>query len=163
VTDFEEGKLTAAFGSGWSESTDAMAGGKSTVQSRIVEGGAESAHSLEIAGTIRPGFSFPWAGMIFFPGAQPMAPADLSAARELVFWAKGDGGPFQIMLFAASRGRAPAQQSFTPGPEWKRFAFPLSVFGLDGKDLTGIFFGGGPAEGEFRFQIDGVGLVPGKQ
>jgi hypothetical protein len=101
--------------------------------------------------------------MIFFPGDKPMTPADLSAARELVFWAKGDGGPFQIMLFAASRGRAPAQQSFTPGPEWKRFAFPLSVFGLDGKDLTGIFFGGGPAEGEFRFQIDGVGLVPGKQ
>lgn len=162
VTDFEEGKLTAAFGSGWSESTDAMAGGKSTVQTRIMEGGAESAHSLEIAGTVRPGFAFPWAGVMFFPGAQPMAPADLSAAGELAFWAKGDGGTFQILLFAASRGRTPAQQSFTPGPEWKRFSFPLSAFGLDGKDVTGIFFGGGPAEGEFRFQIDGVQLVSGQ-
>jgi imidazolonepropionase-like amidohydrolase len=163
ISDFEEGKLAAAFGSGWVESTDAMAGGKSTVQAKLVEGGAESAHSLEISGTIRPGFSYPWAGMLFFPGDKPMAPADLSAARELTFWAKGSGGTFQLMLFAASRGRAPAQQSFTAGPEWKRFSFPLSIFGLDGKDLTGIFFGGGPAEGEFRLQIDGVRLVAGQQ
>jgi hypothetical protein len=163
VSDFEDGKLAAAFGAGWEESTDAMAGGKSSVQAAVVEGGAEdSRRALEIAGTIRPGFQFPWAGMIFFPGDRPMAPADLSAAQELVFWSKGDGRDCQVMLFAASRGRAPAVQSFTAGPEWTRHAIALSAFGLDGKDVTGIYFGGGRAEGDFRFRIDGVRLSPGK-
>jgi imidazolonepropionase-like amidohydrolase len=163
VSDFDDGKLTAGFGAGWGPSTDAMAGGESTVEHAVVEGGAEgSRHALEIAGTIRPGFQFPWAGMIFFPGAQPMSPVDLSAAKELVFWSKGDGRDYQVMLFAASRGPAPAVQSFTAGPEWQRHAIPLSAFGLDGKDLSGIFFGGGPAQGDFRFRIDSVGLSAGK-
>lgn len=163
VSDFDSGQLSAAFGTGWTQSTDVMAGGKSSVESAVVEGGAEgSRHALEIAGTIRPGYQFPWAGMIFFPGDRPMSPVDLSAAKELVFWSKGDGKSYQVMLFAASRGPAPAMQSFTAGPEWTRHAIPLSLFALDGKDLTGIFFGGGPAEGDFRFRIDGVRLSPGK-
>lgn len=163
VSDFDDGKLTAAFGAGWGPSTDSIAGGNSTVEHAVVEGGAEgSRHALEIWGTTRSGFTFPWAGMIFFPGDRPMAPVDLSAAKELVFWSKGDGKTYQVMLFAASLGRMPAQQSFTAGPEWTRHAIPLAQFGLDGKDITGIFFGGGPATVDFRFRIDGVSLSPGR-
>ncbi|HEX2224466.1 MAG TPA: CIA30 family protein, partial [Thermoanaerobaculia bacterium] len=163
ISDFDDGKLTAAFGSGWAPSTDAIAGGKSTVEHAVAEGGAEgSRHALEIWGAIRPGFTFPWAGMIFFPGSGPMEPADLSGAKELVFWSKGDGKTYQVMLFATSLGRMPAQQSFTAGPEWTRHAIPLSQFGLDGRDVTGFFFGGGPAPADFRFRIDGVRLSPGR-
>lgn len=54
----------------------------------------------------------------------------------------------------------PASKAFTAGPEWQRVTVPFSDLGLDGSDITGIFVGGGPALGTFRFQIDGVRLVP---
>jgi len=32
----------------------------------------------------------------------------------------------------------------------------------DGHDVEAILFTGGPATGKFKFQLDEVGLVPGK-
>src|SRR6185369_6428184 len=40
IADFEDGKLTAKFGSGLSPSTDALRGGTSTVDLKVVPGGA---------------------------------------------------------------------------------------------------------------------------
>jgi len=51
----------------------------------------------------------------------------------------------------------PALKSFVAGAEWKRFTFRISEFGgMDGSDLTGILFAGGPAPGRFALQIDDV-------
>jgi len=162
ISDFEDGSLAARFGSGWQDSTDSIRGGASVVQKAVVDGGADgSAKALEISGEVKPGFSFPWAGQMYYPGARPMAPADLSAAKELVFWAKGDGRTYQILLFATNVGMMPVQKTFVAGPEWKRYAFPLSDFGgIDPHGLMGVFLGAGPDLGAFRFQIDGVRLAP---
>ncbi|HYO14523.1 MAG TPA: amidohydrolase family protein [Thermoanaerobaculia bacterium] len=160
VSDFEDGGLATRFGSGWTESTDKLAGGQSTVRREVVSGGAQGERSLEISGETRKGFSFPWAGMMFSPGGRPMVPADLSAAKEVSFWAQGDGGTYQIMVFATRLGMMPSQKSFVAGPEWKLYTFPLADFGLDGSDITGIFWGAGPDLREFRFRIDEVRLVP---
>ncbi len=157
ISDFEDGKMTAAFGT-WMDSTDQMAGGKSIVGSEVVAGGAESERSLAITGELKSGFGFPWAGAAFFPGEQPMAPADLSTFAGISFWAKGEDGTYQLLLFANKLGRIPATQTFTAGPDWKRYTFRFTDFGLDGSDVTGIFWGGGPALGPFRLQIDGVRL-----
>ena len=64
------------------------------------------------------------------------------------------------MLFTQSGGRIPAQQTFTVGPEWKQFTFPLSAFaGTDGHDVTAILFVGGRQVGDdFDFQIDDIHL-----
>jgi ABC-type uncharacterized transport system permease subunit len=160
VSDFDEGALSAKFGSGWVDSTDQLMGGKSTAQLKVVDGGAEASKgSLLITGEIAPGSPYPWAGAIFLPGLKPFAPANLSSKKEVSFWVKGDGRTYRLMLFSASRGQIPASQSFVAGPEWKRCSFPISSFqGMDGHDLEGLLFSGGPAPGKFAFQIDQVGI-----
>jgi hypothetical protein len=100
---------------------------------------------------------------MFSPGATMMAPANLSSKAEISFWARGDGKTCRIMLFARSHGFQPAFKSFVAGNEWKRFTFRLSEFdGMDGSDLMGILFAGGPAPGRFVLQIDDVILSQSK-
>jgi imidazolonepropionase-like amidohydrolase len=161
ISGFEDGTLATGFGAGWSESTDQMAGGASVVRKEVVSEGANgSGKSLAISGETKTGFGFPWAGMIFFPGARQMAPADLSKFSGVSFWTRGDGRTYQLLLFATRLGRMPASKPFTAGPEWQRVTVPFSDLGLDGSDILGIFVGGGPALGTFRFQIDDIRLVP---
>lgn len=161
VSGFEDGTLATGFGSGWTESTDQLAGGASVVQKEVVDGGADgSGKSLAISGETKAGFGFPWAGMMFFPGAQEMAPADLSKFSGVSFWTKGDGRTYQLFVFATHLGRIPAQKPFMAGPEWQQVTISFADLGLDGSDVVGIFLGGGQPLGTFRFQIDGVRLVP---
>jgi imidazolonepropionase-like amidohydrolase len=164
VSDFEEEKVSAKFGSGWSVSTDAMAGGKSKAEMKVApEGALGSSGSLLITGEISHDLPYAWAGAMFSPGATMMAPANLSSKDEISFWARGDGKTCRIMLFARSHGFQPAFKSFVAGNEWKRFKFRLSEFdGMDGSDLTGILFAGGPAPGRFVLQIDDVALSQSK-
>jgi imidazolonepropionase-like amidohydrolase len=158
VSDFESPDVRTEFGSGWQTSTDSLMGGASTATMSIVKGGAKgSASALEISGTIAAGAAFPWAGAMFFPASTPMAPTDLSKFKEIVFWAKGDGGSHQVMVFASRLGNIPATRPFTPGPEWQEIVMPLSAFsGIDGADLRGVLFSAGSKPGSFRFAIDEV-------
>jgi imidazolonepropionase-like amidohydrolase len=158
VSDFETAEVRAAFGSGWHTSTDSMMGGASTATMAIVQGGANNTRgALEVSGTLAAGAPFPWAGAMFFPAATPMAPVDVSRFKEIVFWARGDGGTHQVMVFAARLGNIPATRPFTPGPEWREFALPFASFsGIDGSDLRGVLFSAGSKPGPFRFTIDDV-------
>ncbi len=160
ISDFEAKDISANFGAGWSVSTDELRSGKSTCEMKLIDDGADrSKRSLHIAGEIKPDFAFPWAGALFSPGAGPMQPADLSAKKAVSFWAKGDGKTVRIMLFAKSLGFQPAMMGFTAGPQWQRFSFEFAEFGkVDGKDMMGILFSGGPASGKFEFQVDQVEL-----
>lgn len=163
ISNFDDGTLKGSFGSGWQESTDKLAGGVSVVQKEVVVGGAAgTAKSLAISGEVKTGFAYPWAGLMFLPGAAPMAPANLSAFQGVSFWIKGDGRAYQLMLFATHLGRMPAVKSFTAGPDWTQITVPFTELNLDGTDILGIFVGGGPALGTFRFQVDEVRLVPKK-
>ncbi len=160
ISDFEDNKPSARFGAGWSVSTDSIMGGKSTGEMKAVSGGANgSKYSLKVSGKIDGGLPFAWAGVMFSPGAQAFAPANLSTKKDLAFWAKGDGKTYRAMIFTESGGRIPAQQTFTSEKSWKQYKLPLSSFnGTDGHDVTAILFVGGPAAGEFEFYLDDVGL-----
>jgi len=73
------------------------------------------------------------------------------------FLGKGDGRTYSIMLFATSRGFAPAIRTFVAAGEWKQFKFPITEFdGMDAHDLTGLFIGAGLPAGKFKIQIDEV-------
>ena len=135
-----------------------MMGGASTAAMAIVTGGAnQSRGALEVSGTLAAGAPFPWAGAMFFPAATPMAPVDLSKFKTIAFWARGDGGTHQVMVFAARLGNIPASQPFTPGPEWREFVLPLASFSnIDGSDLRGVLFSAGSKAGPYRFVIDEV-------
>ena len=160
ISDFEDNKPSAKFGAGWSVSTDSIAGGKSTAEMKPEAGGANnSKFSLKVTGKIDGGLPFAWAGVMFSPGAQIFAPANLSANKNLTFWAKGDGKTYRAMLFTASGGRIPAQQTFTSEKNWKQYKMPLSSFnGTDGHDVAAILFVGGPAAGAFELYLDDIAL-----
>jgi imidazolonepropionase-like amidohydrolase len=160
ISDFDDGKPSTKFGSGWMVSTDSIAGGKSTGEMKVVEGGATgSAHALDVSGVIDGGLPYAWSGVMFSPGAQPFEAVNLSSKKSISFFAKGDGQTYRAMIFTTSGGRIPAQQTFTAGAEWKKISFPFSGFnGTDGHDISAILFVGGPAAGKFDFQVDEVKL-----
>jgi hypothetical protein len=164
ISDFEEETLSAKFGSGWSVTTDTIANGKSAAEIKVISGGANNSKgSLLITGTVAPAVPYAWSGAMFSPGAGVMAPANLSSKNEITFWTKGDGQSYRLMLFSNSRGYQPLTKNFTAGAEWKCFRFRISEFeGIDGSDIMGIVFVGGPAPGKFALQIDDVRLSPAK-
>jgi imidazolonepropionase-like amidohydrolase len=159
IATFESGKLDAGFGAGWSLSTDALRGGKSTAKLDVIAGGAKTrSWGLRVSGEIRDGFQFPWAGAMFSPGPAPMATANLSKKKTLSFYAKGDGRTYRVMLFARQLGFTPAVRTFVAGPEWTRVTFAFSDFGVDGRDVMGILWTGGPETGAFSFRVDDLSL-----
>jgi len=157
VSDFDS-DLATRFGSGWSSTTDAMAGGNSAAAFARVAGGASgSAGALNVSGTINTQFAFPWAGVMFSPGPTMFAPADLGTSRSLSFRVKGDGGTYRVMLFSAASGRVPVERQFTAGPEWTEISMNLADFPrVDPGTLQAVIFSGGPRPGPFAFQLDDV-------
>jgi imidazolonepropionase-like amidohydrolase len=158
ISDFESGTLAAAIGS-WVPSPDSYAGGQSTGDVKVVDGGANgSAKSMSIGGTISGAVAYAWYGAMWFPGVAPMAPTDLSSRHEFRFWAKGDGKTYRVMVFAQSKGMMPLTQTFVADAEWREVVMPWTAFGIDGHDVMGVAIVGGPQPGPFAFQIDDVRL-----
>ena len=160
ISDFDKGEASAAFGMPWQISTDGMMGGGSQAKMAVVKpGAAGTAAALEITGEIKTGAPFPWAGAMFFPASPPMTPADLSKFTELVFFARGDGRNYQVMMFATRFGNIPMTHPFTAGAEWKEHVIPLKAFSnMDGSDVRGILFSADNTPGAFRLAIDSVRL-----
>lgn len=161
VDDFEGdaqtgamGLLPAKLGAGWMQTTDQMAGGASVV---ILK---RDAGALAVSGEIKPGFAFPWSGAMFFPAAQAMQPADLSARKALVFRVRGDGRTYSAMLFSGAQVQSmPSIRPFVAGPEWSEIRIPLDGFtGADLSRVRGFAFTAGQPQGAFAFQIDDVEL-----
>ena len=160
ISDFADGTPKTHFGTGWMLSTDSIAGGKSTGEMKVVDGGANGAmHALDISGNIDGSLPYAWAGVMFSPGDQPFAPVNLSSKKNISFFAKGDGQNYRVLFFTASGGRMPSQQTFSTTPDWKKVSIPFSSFnGTDCHDISAILFVGGPAAGKFDFQIDEIKL-----
>ena len=160
ISDFDSGKPETRFGAGWTISTDSIMGGKSSSEMKVVDGGANGdPHALDVSGEIDGALAFAWAGVMFSPGAQPFAPLNLSSKKSIMFWAKGDGKTYRVLIFTESGGRFPTQRTFATGSEWKQINLPFSSFeGTDGHDISAILFVGGPSGGKFDFQIDEVKL-----
>ncbi|HZC66091.1 MAG TPA: CIA30 family protein [Candidatus Dormibacteraeota bacterium] len=160
ISDFEDGTTKTQFGAGFDVSTDGIAGGKSTAEIKVIEGGPTgSKRALQITGNISSAFTYAWAGAMFFPGTAPMTPANLSSKKSLHFWTHGDGRTYRVMVFTKSGGYMPAQKAFATTPDWTEIVIPLSEFGgTDGHDITGILFSAGSDPGAFVFAIDNVKL-----
>lgn len=160
VGDFEDGTLASALGTGWSESTDAMAGGRSTATLEVVRGGrGGSRHALRVTGEVAPGPPFAWAGAFYSPGSPPFSPVDLSEADGVAFHIRGQGPGFQVMVFSRAGGQLPATISLEVGEGWEEVFLPWSAFpGVDPTGITGLLVGAGPDVGSFTFHLDRVEL-----
>jgi imidazolonepropionase-like amidohydrolase len=158
ISDFEDGTVSSRFGSGWIQSTDAMMGGKSTVEVKIAAGGANSSrHCLALSGEVAAGLAYAWSGTIMFPATKPFEPADLSRGEKITFWAKGDGQIYRILVYTKETGYMPTTQSFTCGAEWQQFNFSFKdTPNLDTTQITAIGFTAGPKPGSFSFSIDDI-------
>jgi imidazolonepropionase-like amidohydrolase len=146
-------KLAAPFG-GWMPTTDQFMAGKSAVLLASNEGG------VSVAGSLRAGFSFPWAGLMYYPGAKPFEPTDLSSAKALHFKARGDGGSYQLQAFWSEGGQMPTSRSFTAGKDWQDIEVPFDALGGFNPHTTLAlnFVATGQAR-DFRFEIADVKLV----
>jgi hypothetical protein len=160
ISDFENGTPGSRFGSGWLESTDAVMGGKSTVEVKIAAGGADrSQHCLTMSGEVVAGVAFAWSGIIMFPAGKPFAPADLSRGKGITFWARGDGQTYQILLYTKKTGYMPSFKSFVCGAEWRQFSFAFGDFpNLDSAEITAIGLTAGPKPSSFNFSLDDIEL-----
>jgi len=87
-----------------------------------------------------------------------MQPVDMSTAKEISFWARGDGKVYRVMLFAQSKGMTPMIRTFQSTTEWKEHTIPLAAFGTEGKDVVMLIIAAGPATGAFELFVDGVKL-----
>jgi imidazolonepropionase-like amidohydrolase len=160
ISLFSDKRLGSPFGMGWGPSTDSFAGGKSTVKLEAQPALQDGQVPLAINATVAPGLPFAWSGVAFMPGAVPMQPVDLGAAKEIRFKVRGDGKTYQIM--AMSQGvQIPGAKSFTAGPEWTEVSVPFSQLkGIDPAAVTMLGFNAGPQPGEYRFEIADVRLLP---
>ncbi|MDE2664170.1 MAG: CIA30 family protein [Gemmatimonadota bacterium] len=151
IVDFEDG-LDSGFGFGWQVTTDAMNGGASTADLAVEDG------ALVVRGEIRAGFAFPWAGAIWFTGAQPMQAVDFSGRSVLRFRTRGDGRSYTVMLFGAGAAAAvPPTVPFVAGPEWAVVEIPLESFATaDPSVIAALAFVAQAPLGSFTFELDDV-------
>lgn len=156
------GKVTigAPFGIGWSASTDTMAGGKSSVQLAPGAPAPNGQPGLLMTGTLTSDFFAPWGGIAFLPGATPMAPANLGAAKSLRFWARGEGRSFAVMGFSAASGQRPALGTFSVGPEWREITVRLAdLNGFNAAEATLLLIAANQLPGPFRLEVADIRLV----
>ena len=163
VSDFASGP-EARLGVGrWVPSTDQRMGGKSVVELEVVELTAVDG-ALRIAGEIRPGFPYPWAGAFLLTNNPQMEPADLSAVAAVAFRARTPGGHtgdgvLRVFAFAPELGMTPAIQTLEVGEEWQRYEIPLTDLGLTSGQVSAFLLGGGTEPGPFELWVDDVELV----
>jgi len=162
ISLFSKEKLASPFGFGWHPSTDAPMAGKSSVNIKKLDTTKETdapADAISIAATINPGFAYPWAGLAFFPGRQPMEAANLSAANTLKFRVKGDGKDYSVAI-SVQGSYIPLTVRFNTTSEWQEVVVPFSKFkGLDASIITILAFNAGPQIGEYHFEIADVRLL----
>jgi len=159
ISQFSAAKLASPFGSGWMPSTDQYAGGKSTVKLDVLPALSDGQVPLAVQASVAPGLPYAWSSVAFMPGAQPMQPADLSAARVLRFKVRGDGKTYQVMIMGAANNR-PSSVPFVAGKEWEDISVPLAAFaGIDPAAIAMLAFSAGPQPGEYRFELADVRLL----
>lgn len=149
------------FGWGWMVTTDQRAGGNSIANIALIHPGADGMRgALRVTGEVKPGFQYgPWAGAIWFPGREPMQPGDLSAKKELTFWARGTPGSYNIMLASGSPNSIPLYAAFVVTSQWKEYHIPLATSfpNADWKRVYYLAFSAAN-QGKFKFDLDQVTL-----
>lgn len=153
ISDFEDG-LDARFGFGWQVTTDAISRGDSVAELSVEDG------ALLVEGEVKTGFAFPWAGAIYFAGAQPMQPLDFSGRTTLRFRVRGDGTPLFVMLFGEDPAAGiPPTVPFEAGPEWSVVEIPLADFPTDTPEIiSAIAFVAQSPPRAFAFHLDDLEL-----
>ncbi len=159
ISLFGKDQMASPFGFGWMPSNDGFMGGKSSVELKVQEPQAGAQPALLVKANVAAGFAFPWAGVAFMPGKQPMQPADLRAAKRIAFRVRGDGQAYSVTMMAQGV-QIPVTVEFKADSEWREVSLPFSQFkGVDSGMITMIGFNAGPKTGAYQFEIADVRLL----
>jgi imidazolonepropionase-like amidohydrolase len=159
ISLFSTEKLASPFGFGWLESNDGQMGGKSTTTLKVQGQSPSGQAAVTINASIKAGFAYPWSGISFFPGKAPMQAVDLSLAKTLKFYVKGDGKRYTASFFMQG-SFIPVGVIFTAPKEWTEISFPLSQFkGLNTGMITMLSFNAGPEVGDYVFELADIRLL----
>ena len=101
----------------WSETTDIIMGGQSSVKLELAGATKDGMPVLAISGDVKKGAFGQWSGISYTPTAT-FSPADLSAATMIKFRVRGDGAAFGVMGFSQAGGQIPAMAPFKASAEW---------------------------------------------
>ncbi len=152
--------ITSPFGAGWSESTDSIVGGSSTVAIALGGAAPNGQPSLVLTGEIKPGFIAPWAGIAFYPASQQFRPANLGHAKGLRFWARGEGKAFAVMGFSTAGGQRPSLAPVAVGKDWAEVTLRFGeLANFDPTAAQMLLVGASQQDGPFRLEIADVRLV----
>ncbi len=150
LSAFEDG-LTSPSAFAWSKTDDTMAGGQSSAS--IALGNKH----LSVNVTVDPKFMFPWAGA----GAFTQDAVNISPYSRLTFRVRGTNGRYRVMVFSGAQTGAPPSQSVEVSDTWSTITLELENFrGLDVGNFYGLAIVAGPEQGEFKYQLDDVKLLP---
>jgi imidazolonepropionase-like amidohydrolase len=151
--------LNAPFGSGWTTTTDGRLGGKSEISLRVAGQASNGQPVLVMQGALNAGYPYPWAGIMFMPGNEPFAPADLSAASRLSFFARGTAGHYAILAFSPP-SQSPFTADFDVGTQWHETRISLrSLAGFDRSQVQGLAIVATDKLGPFRLEIADIRLT----
>ena len=150
VAGFEDG-FEASFGT-WDVTTDQMTGGSSSANVAVRDG------ALVVTIEIAPGLAFPWAGVIWMPGEQPMQPVDFSDREVIRFRTRGDGRQYSVMLISSAQPTGPPPTvTFIAPEEWTQVEIRLDDFPTATPAIiAGLAFVAEGAVGVYAFEMDEV-------
>lgn len=106
---------------------------------------------LVVAGVLRAGFAFPYAGAMWNASEVPMQAADLSGRRALELELEGGAASYRVMFFSGEQGAQPTWRDLEGAG-----AVRIDLAELPGLDparlrAIGVFVSGAP--GEFEFAV----------
>ena len=132
--------------------TDQLTGGSSSADVAVRDG------ALVVTGEIAPGAAFPWAGVIWMPGAQPMQPVDFSGREAIRFRTRGDGRQYSVMLISSAEPAGPPPTvTFVAPEEWTQVEIRLEDFPTATPEvIAGLAFVAEGPVGGFFFEVDEV-------
>ena len=147
-------------GAGWDISTDSIMGGKSTLMMAVNGTAPNGQPALTLTGEVNPGFIAPWAGLAFYPGAKPFQPANISSAKVLRFWARGDGKGFAVMGFSTAGGQRPGVFPISVTKDWTEVTVRFAqLANFDASSAQMLLIGATQQNGPFRLEIADVRLA----
>jgi len=165
ITDFNRHLNQTNMGKGLGETTDKLAGGKSTVKIALVEHehtanvkarNEDTNQYLKVRGELKPGFMFPWSGIAYLLGETQQNGVNLSAVNSIVFKAKASAQTKQlsVLLFQTGSFR-PIQKDVELSEQWQTYHLKLSELkDVDLTDISNISFVKTRTIGEFEFMLD---------
>ncbi|SNY49090.1 Imidazolonepropionase [Arsukibacterium tuosuense] len=148
IADFNTG-LTARSG-GFAASSDSMMQGKSSAEIRVQQG------ALQVTGTTRPGFAYPWAGVAWQTADSMETGSNFSDISHIKFTIRGTPGQYRLDAFSAG-SFMPVSHRFAVTADWQTIELPLSAFSGLNTEAVSMLLWNGP-EGEFQFELDDIEL-----